>query len=57
MAIWTLQAGIFPENTASIRLHEKHGFRIIGVRERIGKNGWQMERYCHNGAPQYNYRY
>jgi L-amino acid N-acyltransferase YncA len=35
--IWTLQAGIFPENVSSIKLHEKHGFRIIGVREKIGK--------------------
>jgi phosphinothricin acetyltransferase len=35
--IWTLQAGIFPENAASIKLHEKHGFRVIGVREKIGK--------------------
>ncbi|MDD4438650.1 MAG: GNAT family N-acetyltransferase [Tissierellia bacterium] len=35
--IWTLQAGVFPENTGSIRLHEKHGFRIIGKKERIGK--------------------
>jgi len=35
--IWTLQAGIFPENVGSIRLHEKHGFRIIGKKERIGK--------------------
>ncbi|WP_221392786.1 GNAT family N-acetyltransferase [Dyadobacter sp. NIV53] len=34
---WTLQAGIFPENLASIRLHEKNGFRIIGYRENIGK--------------------
>jgi phosphinothricin acetyltransferase len=34
--IWTLQAGIFSENTASIRLHEKLGFRIVGTRERIG---------------------
>ncbi|MES2006239.1 MAG: N-acetyltransferase family protein [Bacteroidota bacterium] len=34
---WTLQAGIFPENTASIRLHESCGFRIIGKREKIGK--------------------
>ncbi len=34
--IWTLQAGIFPENAASIRLHEKLGFRIVGRRERIG---------------------
>jgi len=35
--LWTLQAGIFPENTASLRLHEKAGFRILGVREKIGK--------------------
>lgn len=35
--IWTLQAGIFPENISSIKLHEKYGFRIIGVREKIGK--------------------
>lgn len=34
--IWTLQAGIFPENVASIELHKKLGFRILGVRERIG---------------------
>jgi phosphinothricin acetyltransferase len=34
--IWTLQAGIFPENTASIRLHEEAGFRVVGLRERIG---------------------
>ncbi len=37
--IWTLQAGIFPENVASIALHEKCGFRIVGVREKIGKMG------------------
>jgi phosphinothricin acetyltransferase len=35
--IWTLQSGIFPENTASIRVHEKAGFRLIGRRERVGK--------------------
>lgn len=35
--IWTLQAGIFPENIGSIKLHQKHGFRLIGIRERIGK--------------------
>lgn len=34
---WTIQSGIFPENTASIKLHEKAGFRYIGKRERIGK--------------------
>jgi len=35
--IWTLQAGIFPENVISLRIHEKCGFRIMGKRERIGK--------------------
>ena len=35
--IWTLQAGIFPENIASIKLHEQLGFRIVGKREKIGK--------------------
>ncbi len=34
---WTLQAGIFPENAASIALHERHGFRVLGIRERIGR--------------------
>lgn len=34
---WTLQAGIFPENVASIRLHETCGFRVVGRRERIGQ--------------------
>jgi phosphinothricin acetyltransferase len=33
---WTLQAGIFPENHASLRLHEKCGFRVLGVRQRVG---------------------
>ncbi len=35
--VWTMQAGIFPENIASIRLHEKHNFRILGVKEKVGK--------------------
>jgi len=35
--IWTLQSGIFPENSASIKLHNKLGFREIGFREKIGK--------------------
>jgi L-amino acid N-acyltransferase YncA len=34
---WTLQAGIFPENNASIYVHEKWGFRLVGKREKIGK--------------------
>jgi phosphinothricin acetyltransferase len=33
---WTLQAGIFPENTGSVKIHEDCGFRIIGKREKIG---------------------
>ncbi|HKQ86930.1 MAG TPA: GNAT family N-acetyltransferase [Candidatus Acidoferrales bacterium] len=33
---WTLQAGIFPENAASVALHEGAGFRVVGRRERIG---------------------
>ncbi|TGD82297.1 GNAT family N-acetyltransferase [Hymenobacter wooponensis] len=35
--IWTLQAGIFPENTASLGIHVKAGFREVGRRERIGQ--------------------
>ncbi|RYU78341.1 GNAT family N-acetyltransferase [Hymenobacter persicinus] len=35
--MWTLQAGIFPENKASVRLHETQGFRLVGRRERIGQ--------------------
>lgn len=34
--LWTLQAGIFSENQASVRLHEALGFRVVGWRERIG---------------------
>lgn len=47
---WMLQSGIFPENIASIRLHEKLGFRMVGYREKIAQmNGtWRnivlMER-------------
>ena len=36
--IWTIQAGIFPENTASLALHERCGFRVVGLRERLGKH-------------------
>jgi L-amino acid N-acyltransferase YncA len=34
---WTLQAAIFSENTVSIHLHKKCGFRVVGIREKIGK--------------------
>jgi phosphinothricin acetyltransferase len=36
--IWTIQTGIFPENTASLQLHERCGFRVVGVRQRIGQH-------------------
>jgi phosphinothricin acetyltransferase len=39
--IWTVQAGIFPENRASLALHERCGFRVVGTRERLG---------CHHGT-------
>jgi phosphinothricin acetyltransferase len=35
--VWTLQAGIFPENTASLALHRVCGFRTVGRRERLGR--------------------
>jgi L-amino acid N-acyltransferase YncA len=38
--IWTIQSSLFPENTASVRLHQQAGFRILGTRERIA---------CHHG--------
>jgi len=38
--IWTIQTGIFPENTASLRLHQRAGFRVVGTRQRVG---------CHHG--------
>jgi L-amino acid N-acyltransferase YncA len=35
--IWTIQAGVFPENEASLALHRRCGFRVVGTRERIGQ--------------------
>jgi phosphinothricin acetyltransferase len=44
--IWTLQAGIFPENTASIELHRKLGFRTVGTRERVGCMNGRWRDVC-----------
>ncbi|MFB6839738.1 GNAT family N-acetyltransferase [Streptomyces sp. NPDC056361] len=38
VGIWTIQSGIFPENTASLAVHARAGFRVIGSRERIGRH-------------------
>ena len=37
--IWTIQTSVFPENAASIALHERAGFRVVGRRERIAELG------------------
>jgi L-amino acid N-acyltransferase YncA len=39
--VWTIQTGIFPENVASVALHERVGFRLVGRRERLGRLGDQ----------------
>jgi phosphinothricin acetyltransferase len=36
--IWTVQSGIFPENTASLAVHERAGFRVVGTRQRVGRH-------------------
>ncbi|MEW5657944.1 N-acetyltransferase family protein [Streptomyces cinereoruber] len=36
--VWTVQSGVFPENTASLALHHRAGFRTVGVRERLGRH-------------------
>jgi L-amino acid N-acyltransferase YncA len=36
--IWTVQSGVFPENAASLRLHQRAGFRVVGTRQRVGRH-------------------
>ncbi|MFJ6381229.1 GNAT family N-acetyltransferase [Kitasatospora sp. NPDC092039] len=36
--IWTIQSSVFPENTASLALHARTGFRVIGTRERVARH-------------------
>jgi len=36
--IWTIQSAVFPENTASLALHARAGFRVVGTRERIARH-------------------
>jgi L-amino acid N-acyltransferase YncA len=51
--IWTLQTGIFPENTASLALHQGCGFRIVGRREKIGQMGdrWRDVVFLERRSP------
>ena len=57
--LWTLQAGIFPENNASLKLHEQLGFRKIGYREKIGKmkNVWRDTVLLERRRPKDNDHY
>ena len=43
--VWTIQSGVFPENTASLALHQTCGFRIVGVRERVGRHRARGNRW------------
>jgi phosphinothricin acetyltransferase len=36
--LWTLQAHVFPENAAALRLHAKVGFEVVGTRQRMGRH-------------------
>ncbi|GIE85653.1 GNAT family N-acetyltransferase [Actinoplanes regularis] len=57
--IWTIQSGIFPENTASLALHHACGFRTVGVRERVGRhaargNQWRDVVFIERRSPHIN---
>jgi L-amino acid N-acyltransferase YncA len=57
--IWTIQSGIFPENTASLALHHAAGFRTVGVRERVGRhvahgNRWRDVVFIERRSPHVN---
>jgi len=54
--IWTIQSGVFPENTASLALHRACGFRTVGVRERVGRhiargNRWRDVVFIERRSP------
>ncbi|MGH3343766.1 MAG: GNAT family N-acetyltransferase [Carbonactinosporaceae bacterium] len=52
--IWTLQTGIFPENAASLALHQRVGFRVVGVRTRIGRHAgrWRDVVFIERRSPE-----
>ena len=51
--IWTVEAGIFPENGASAALHRRAGFRVVGTRERLGQMGgvWRDVMWLERRSP------
>jgi len=51
--IWTIQSGIFPENVASLRLHESAGFEVVGRRNRIAKHDgvWRDVLFIERRSP------
>lgn len=51
--VWTVQAGIFPENAASLALHARAGFRTVGTRERLGRlhGVWRDVRLIERRSP------
>lgn len=51
--IWTIQAGVFPENTASIAVHLRAGFRLVGVSERVGRHhgAWRDVQLLERRSP------
>jgi L-amino acid N-acyltransferase YncA len=53
--IWTIQTGIFPENTASLALHERVGFRVVGLRERLGEHHgrWRDVVFLERRSPEF----
>lgn len=51
--IWTIQTSVFPENAASLALHERVGFRVVGRRERIAKldGAWRDTLFLERRSP------
>jgi L-amino acid N-acyltransferase YncA len=54
--IWTIQSGVFPENTASLTVHQRAGFRVVGVREKVGRhvsrgNRWRDVVFIERRSP------
>jgi phosphinothricin acetyltransferase len=51
--VWTIESGVFPENAASMALHQAVGFRVVGTRERLGRHGdrWRDVVFIERRSP------